>query len=98
MGQSQYDNSSISLWNRKVIPGFSVCCQVPLRFASRLLQEAHANLKVLHIFDSKHADLNASALNPVEVALQLPLETWRKAGLYAPQRSRFAKAIRQKRL
>ena len=59
-------------------------CQVPLRFASRLAQEAHANLKVLHIFDRKHADLNTPALNPVEVASQLPLETWREAGLLCP--------------
>jgi len=59
-------------------------CQAPLRFASRLAQETHANLKVLHIFDRKHSDLNTSVLNPVEVASQLPLETWREAGLMCP--------------
>jgi nucleotide-binding universal stress UspA family protein len=59
-------------------------CQAPLRFASRLAQETHANLKVLHIFDRKHPDLNTSVLNPVEVASQLPLETWREAGLMCP--------------
>jgi hypothetical protein len=59
-------------------------CQVPLRFASRLAQEAHSNLKVLHILDRKRADLNTSALNPDEVASQLPLETWREAGLLCP--------------
>jgi len=59
-------------------------CRVPLRFASRLAQEAHANLKVLHILDHKRADLNTSASNPVEVASQLPSETWREAGLLCP--------------
>ena len=59
-------------------------CRVTLRFASRLAQEARANLKVLHILDRKHADLNTSVLNPVEVASQLPLETWREAGLLCP--------------
>jgi len=59
-------------------------CQVPLRFASRLAQEAHANLTVLHICDCKCADLNTPALNAVEMASQLPSDTWREARLLCP--------------
>ena len=59
-------------------------CQVPLRFASRLAQEAHANLKVLHIFDRKHVDLNTPALNPVEVASQLTIRNLARSRTLCP--------------
>jgi nucleotide-binding universal stress UspA family protein len=57
-------------------------CEVPLGFASRLAQEQHAKLSLLHVFDSKAGE--ASACTPQAVASRLPSHTWREAELFCP--------------
>jgi nucleotide-binding universal stress UspA family protein len=57
-------------------------CEVPLGFASRLAQEQHAKLSLLHVFDTKAG--GTSARTPQAVASRLPSQTWREAELFCP--------------
>jgi nucleotide-binding universal stress UspA family protein len=57
-------------------------CDVPLGFASRLAQELHARLTLLHVFNRK--DGEASPRTPEAIASWLPSPTWREAELFCP--------------
>jgi nucleotide-binding universal stress UspA family protein len=57
-------------------------CEIPLAFASRLAQEQHATLTVLHVFDPKAGE--TSQRTPQAVASRLPSSTLREAELFCP--------------
>jgi nucleotide-binding universal stress UspA family protein len=57
-------------------------CDVQLGFASRLAQELHARLTLLHVFNRE--DKEAPLQTPEAVASWLPSPTWREAELFCP--------------
>jgi hypothetical protein len=59
-------------------------CDVQLGFASRLAQETHANLSVLHVTECQDSNVDRSTHVPVEVTSRLPLKAWREAELFCP--------------
>jgi nucleotide-binding universal stress UspA family protein len=59
-------------------------CDVQLGFASRLAQETHANLSVLHVASCQESKVDRSAHAPVRVTSRLPLKAWREAELFCP--------------
>jgi nucleotide-binding universal stress UspA family protein len=59
-------------------------CHVQLGFASRLAQETHANLSLLHVTECQDSNVDRFAHVPVEVTSRLPLKAWREAELFCP--------------
>lgn len=59
-------------------------CDIPLSFASRLAQEQHAKLTVLHVCDRNDCGRAASVRTPASVASSLPALTWRETELLCP--------------
>lgn len=59
-------------------------CDIPLSFASRLAQEQHAKLTVLHVCDRNNSGLAESVRTPASVASRLPALTWRETELLCP--------------
>lgn len=57
---------------------------MPLAFASRLAQEHHANLTVMHVFSGREKGRNQIERTPLAVAAQLPADTLREAELMCP--------------
>lgn len=57
---------------------------MPLAFASRLAQEHHANLTVMHVFNGREKGRKEIDRTPLAVAAQLPAETLREAQLMCP--------------
>ena len=63
---------------------FNGDCYVQLGFASRLAQETHANLSVLHVASCQDSKVDRCANAPVGVNSRLPLKAWREAELFCP--------------
>ena len=59
-------------------------CQVHVGFASRLAQEAHASLSILHVVKREQFDLNTASRTAVEAASRLPYKALQEAELFCP--------------
>jgi nucleotide-binding universal stress UspA family protein len=57
-------------------------CDVSVGFASRLAQELHSSLTLLHVSDRE--DEKTSPKTPEAIASRLPSPTWREAELFCP--------------
>jgi len=59
-------------------------CQVQVGFASRLAQEAHANLSILHVHGREQVESITASRTAEEVISGLPYGAWREAELFCP--------------
>ncbi len=59
-------------------------CDIPLKFASRLAQEHHAQLTVMHVFSGSGGNVTRINETTASVASRLPAETLREAELLCP--------------
>lgn len=57
---------------------------MPLAFASRLAQDHHAHLTVMHVFSGREKGRNQMEQTPLALAAQLPAELLREAELVCP--------------
>ena len=59
-------------------------CEIPLKFASRLAQEQHAQLTVMHVFSGGSRNVTRINEAPAAVASRLPENALREAQLFCP--------------
>ena len=75
-------STRVSTRNITLAVSSSSDCETSLGFASRLAQELHANLTVVHVLDRNSSGQGIAIRTPKELAARLPSSAWREAELF----------------